>query len=225
MGDRGYLVTFKKIDPLFVLDLSDASNPQVLGQLKITGYSDYLHPYDETHIIGIGKETVEGEGGNFAWYQGIKISLFDVSDVESPKELAKYEIGDRGTDSPILRDHKAFLFDKSKNLLVVPVTVAQINPAEYPGEIPPYAYGDFVWDGAYVFRISLEKGLELQGRITHLDNGAEQLLKSEFYTYDFQYLVKRSLYIDNVLYTISDLKIKMNSLTDFSEINELNINE
>jgi len=224
MGDRGYLVTFKKIDPLFVLDLSDASNPQVLGQLKITGYSDYLHPYDETHIIGIGKETVEGEGGDFAWYQGIKISLFDVSDVESPKEVAKYEIGDRGTDSPVLRDHKAFLFDKSKNLLVIPVTVAQINPAEYPGEIPPYAYGDFVWDGAYVFQISLEKGLELQGRITHLDNGAEQLLKSEFY-YDFQYSVKRSLYIDNVLYTISDHKIKLNSLTDLGEINELNINE
>jgi len=222
MGDRGYLVTFKKIDPLFVLDLSDPEDPQVLGQLKITGYSDYLHPYDETHIIGIGKETVEAEEGNFAWYQGIKISLFDVSDVTTPKEIAKYEIGDRGTDSPILRDHKAFLFDKSKNLLVIPVTVAEINPEQYPGEVPANAYGTFVWDGAYVFHISLEEGLVYRGRITHLENNAE-LLKSGYW-YQSPYSVKRSLYIDDVLYTISSSKVKMNSLTDLTEINELNLN-
>jgi len=222
MGDRGYLVTFKKIDPLFVLDLSIPSSPKVLGQLKITGYSDYLHPLDETHIIGIGKETIEGEGGSFAWYQGVKISLFDVSDVSRPKEMAKYEIGDRGTDSPILRDHKAFLFDKSKNLLVIPVTVAEIDPSKYPGEIPPYAYGEFVWNGAYVFHLSLEEGLVLKGRITHQDNTTE-LMKSWYYSIS-PYSMKRSLYIDNVLYTISDSKIKMNSLSDLSEINAINLN-
>ena len=68
--------TFKKTDPFYVIDLTDATAPKVLGYLKIPGYSDYLHPYDENHIIGIGKEAVdasEGEtfGGNdFAWYQG-----------------------------------------------------------------------------------------------------------------------------------------------------------
>ena len=102
MGSRCYLVTFKKVDPLFVIDLSDPTQPKVLGELKITGFSDYLHPYDENHIIGIGKETVAAEEGDFAWYQGVKISLFDVSDVANPKEIAKYEIGDRGTDSPVL---------------------------------------------------------------------------------------------------------------------------
>jgi len=223
MGDKGYLVTFKKIDPLFVLDLSDPEDPQVLGQLKITGYSDYLHPYDETHIIGIGKETVEAEQGNFAWYQGVKISLFDVSHVEMPKEIDKYEIGDRGTDSPILRDHKAFLFDKDRNLLVIPVTVAEIYPVQYPGEVAPNAYGRFVWDGAYVFHISLEQGLVYRGRITHLDTDAE-LLKSGYW-YQSQSSVKRSLYIDDVLYTISGSKVKMNSLTDLSEINEINLNQ
>jgi len=222
MGERGYLVTFKKIDPLFVLDLSEPSDPRVLGQLKITGYSDYLHPYDETHIIGIGKETVEAEEGDFAWYQGVKISLFDVSDVTAPKEVAKYEIGDRGTDSPILSDHKAFLFDKARNLLVIPVTVAEINPAKYPNGVPPNAYGDFVWDGAYVFHVSLEEGLVLKGRITHLDDNSE-LLKSGYY-FSSQYSIRRSLYIEDVLYTISDRKIKMNALSDLSEINELDIN-
>jgi len=208
MGDRGYLVTFKKVDPLFVLDLSDPSAPRVLGQLKVTGYSDYLHPYDENHIIGVGKETIEAEEGDFAWYQGVKISLFDVTDVANPREIAKYEIGKRGTDSPVLRDHKAFLFDKSRNLLVLPVTVV-----EEP-------YSGYAWDGAYVFHISLEEGLVLRGKVTHVDNDAA--LKMGYYNYD--YSVKRSLYIDNVLYTISDAKIKMNSLVDLSLINEINLN-
>jgi uncharacterized secreted protein with C-terminal beta-propeller domain len=91
MGNRCYLVTFRQVDPFFVIDLSDPSQPKLLGELKITGYSDYLHPYDENHIIGIGKETDAG------LYQGLKISLFDVSDVSNPKEIAKYEIGEERT--------------------------------------------------------------------------------------------------------------------------------
>jgi len=221
MGNRCYLVTFKKIDPLFVIDLTDPKYPTVLGQLKITGYSDYLHPYDENHLIGIGKETVAAEEGNFAWYQGVKISLFDVSDVSMPKEIAKYEIGDRGTDSPVLSDHKAFLFDKSKNLLVMPVSVAEIDEAKYQGEVPPNAYGDFVWQGAYVFNTSLDQGLTLRGRITHIENDTD-FMKSDYFA-PSPYFVKRSLYIGNVLYTISDKKIKMNSLENLAEINEVEL--
>jgi len=221
MGDRCYLVTFKKIDPLFVIDMEDPFNPTVLGQLKITGYSDYLHPYDENHIIGIGKETVEAKEGDFAWYQGVKISLFDVTDVETPKEIAKYEIGDRGTDSPVLRDHKAFLFDKTRNLLVIPVLVAEINEEKYPGGVPPNAYGDYVWQGAYVFNITLDQGFVFKGRITHLENDDE--LKKSGYYFSSTYSVERSLYIDNVLYTISDKKIKMNLLSDLAEVNEIEL--
>jgi len=220
MGDRCYLVTFQKIDPLFVIDLKNPSNPKVLGKLKITGYSDYLHPYDENHIIGIGKETDAAEEGDFAWYQGVKISLFDVSNVEKPKEIDKYEIGDRGTDSPLLRDNKALLFDKSKSLLVIPVLVAEIDPEKYPDGVPPYAYGDYVWQGAYVFDISLD-GLALRGGITHLENDIE-LMKSGYY-FSSTYSVKRSLYIDNVLYTVSDKKIKMNSLENLEAINEVEL--
>ncbi len=222
MGNRCYLVTFKKIDPLFVIDLTTPESPQVLGQLKITGYSDYLHPYDENHIIGIGKETIGAEEGNFAWYQGVKISLFDVTDVAAPKEIGKYEIGDRGTDSPILTDHKAFLFDKNRNLLVIPVKVAEIDETKYPGGVPLWQWGDIVWDGAYVFHISLEQGMEFRGGITHItDNSA---LSKTWYYYGSPHSIERSLYIDNVLYTISELKIKMNSLTDLTEIGEINLN-
>jgi uncharacterized secreted protein with C-terminal beta-propeller domain len=173
MGEKGYLVTFKQVDPLFVIDLSDPYNPEVLGYLKITGYSDYLHPYDENHVIGIGKETTDA--GEFAWYQGVKISLFDVSDVSNPREIDKEIIGHRGTDSPVLQDHKAFLFDKSRNLMVIPVLEAKVDVTKYSEADLVWAYGEPVWQGAYVFDISLnvssnEDALQVKGRITHIEN-------------------------------------------------------
>ena len=216
MGNRCYLVTFKKIDPLFVIDLEQPNMPTVLGQLKITGYSDYLQPYNETCIIGIGKETAGGNT-NFAWFQGVKISLFDVSNVENPKEIAKCEIGDRGTDSPVLRDHKALLFDKSKALLVIPVLVAEINNTKYPDEIPLNTHGDFVWQGVYVFHISPERGIILKGGITHLE---ETTCQPEHHSQNY---VKRSLYINNVLYTLSDSMLKMNNLENLDEINRIEL--
>jgi len=219
MGDICYLVTFRKIDPLFVINLSDPYSPKILGELEITGYSDYLHLYDENHVIGVGKETIAAEEGDFSWYQGVKISLFDVTDMTNPEELAKYEIGDRGTDTPVLNDHKAFLFDREKNLLVLPVLVAKVNEGQYPNGVPPpYTYGEYVWQGAYIFTISLEleEKIMLRGTITHIENG--NLHNASNY-------VTRALFIGDVLYTISESKIKMNSLLDLSEINELNLTE
>jgi uncharacterized secreted protein with C-terminal beta-propeller domain len=220
MGSRCYLVTFKKIDPLFVIDLTNPGEPKVLGELKITGYSDYLHPYDENHVIGIGKEAVAAEEGDFAWYQGVKVSLFDVSDVANPREIAKYEIGDRGTDSPVLYDHKAFLFDGAKNLLVLPVSVAEIDASQYPSGVPSWAYGESVWQGAYVFDISLEHGLGLKGKITHC-NGSES--QKAWYYGSSSCSIERSLYIGDVLYTISDQKIGMNDLEALAKIGEIDL--
>jgi uncharacterized secreted protein with C-terminal beta-propeller domain len=207
MGDRCYLVTFKKVDPLFVIDLKEPSAPRVLGELKIPGYSDYLHPYDETHLIGIGKETIEAEEGDFAWYQGVKVSLFDVSVPEKPKELWKYVIGDRGTYSPALRDPKALLFDRNKNLLVLPIKLAEIDQTEYPEGVPPYAHGEYVWEGVYVFHVSMSQGLILRGRVAHSE------------TLEPEHAIKRSFYIGEVLYTVSSAMLKMNSLADLQELN------
>jgi uncharacterized secreted protein with C-terminal beta-propeller domain len=214
MGDKCYLVTFQKTDPLFVLNLTDPTDPSVLGELKIPGYSDYLHPYDDTHIIGVGKETQAAEEGFFAWYQGIKISLFDVSNVSDPQQMDSFVIGDRGSDSPILGDHKAFLFEKSRDLMVIPVTVAKIDPSQYGNQVPSSAYGTPVWQGAYVFNVTLTGGLVLRGNVTHMDGP---------YVYNSGLEVKRTLSIDNVLYTVSDKKIKMNSLDDLSLIGEINL--
>ncbi len=222
MGNRCYMVTFRNIDPLFVIDLSNPATPTVLGELKVTGYSGYLHPYDENHLIGIGKETELDAKEDFAWYQGIKISLFDVSDVSNPVEIDKFEIGDRGTDSPILYDHKALLFDKEKNLLVIPVAVAEIDEGDYPDGVPDWAYGEYVWQGAYVFDISLD-GIGLRGRITHMEDNA---LAGGGYVYNYEHanqIVQRALYMDDVLYTISNMKVKMNNLQTLTEINEVEL--
>jgi len=215
MGNRGYVVTFIKTDPLFVIDLSEPTNPTVLGELHIPGYSDYLHPYDETHLIGVGKQTVEAEQGYFAWYQGVKVSLFDVTNVTNPKQISTYVIGDRGSDSLVLSDHKAFLFDKTMNLLVIPVDVTKINENEYPGGVPPYVRGELVWQGAYVFRVSLEGGFVFRGGITHWNSSTS--MGNDAYS------VKRSLYIGNVLYTVSDKKVRMNDLDNLAPINEIDL--
>jgi inhibitor of cysteine peptidase len=229
MGDKCYLVTFIRTDPLFVIDLSQPTNPTVLGELKIPGYSDYLHPYDETHLIGVGKEAVDAQGQDFAWYQGIKLSLFDVSNVNNPVQLANYIIGDRGTDSPVLNDPKAFLFDKSKNLLVIPVSLAIVDNStlDQYGQSKASAYGQTVWQGAYVFSLTADGGFTLKGTVTHLDstllNSQGQLTNSDEYYNTQNQWIMRSLYIGNTLYTISNGEVKLNNLTDMTQIAQINL--
>jgi len=229
MGDKCYLVTFKKTDPLFVIDLSQPTNPTVLGELKIPGYSDYLHPYDESHLIGVGKEAVDSQQYDFAYYQGLKLSLFDVSNVNNPVQLANYIIGDRGTDSPVLNDPKAFLFDKSKNLLVIPVSLAIVGNSTFDqyGQSKASAYGQTVWQGAYVFSLTTDGGFTLKGTVTHLDstllNSQGQLANSyDYYNTQNQWIM-RSLYIGNTLYTISNGEVKLNSLTDMTQIAQVTL--
>ena len=203
MGDRGYLVTFRKVDPLFVIDLSNPTKPRVLGKLKIPGYSNYLHPYDKTHLIGIGKDTIiDSEWGSFAWFQGVKVALFDVSDPEYPQEISKYVVGERGTDSQALHDHRAFLFIKDRNLLVIPISLVDDELTSEGSS----------WQGAYVFHVSPENGIELKGKITHGDNWSSG-----------EYSVRRSLYIDNALYTISNRLVKVNDLVDLELIKEIQL--
>ncbi|TET91715.1 MAG: hypothetical protein E3J35_01370 [Methanomassiliicoccales archaeon] len=212
MGERCYLVTFKKVDPFFVIDLSNPEAPRVLGELKIPGYSDYLHPYDENHIIGLGKDT--HDMGDFAWFQGVKLSLFDVTDVEHPKEVSKYIIGDRGTTSPALRDHHAFLFSRSKNLLIIPILLAEIDESKYPDGAPPNTPGEYVFQGAYVFSVTLDDGFQLRGRITHLQDGEE----IDGYYHRNPSFVQRSLYIEDGIFTLSENFVKINAMDTLAEI-------
>jgi inhibitor of cysteine peptidase len=226
MGDRGYVVTFKKVDPLFVIDLANPNNPTVLGKLKIPGYSDYLHPYDENHIIGIGKDTVEAEENlknqrdlDFAWYQGIKMAIFDVSNVENPIELHKIVIGDRGTNSEALHNHKAFLFDREKNLLVLPITLAEIKGEKTSDN----QHGEYTFQGAYVFDLTLNNGFQLQGKVSHYDD--DQVYKKSGYYFSGKSTIRRSLFIENILYTLSDSRLQLNNLDSLKRLKVLEFGE
>jgi len=196
INEKLYMVTFRQIDPFFVIDLSNPKKPEVLGKLKIPGYSNYLHPYKENFIIGIGKETGENQWGGIST-KGVKISLFDVTNLENPVELDKYEIGMEGTDSPILYDHKAFLL--FNNILVIPISEITSR------ESGRYSYNYKYWDGAYVFEVS-EKGLTLLGKIKHDSRS------SSYYAWWDRASVTRSIIMDNELFTISNKYIKINDL-------------
>jgi inhibitor of cysteine peptidase len=213
MGDRAYLVTFKRLDPLFVVDLQNPTKPAVLGQLNVTGVSNYLQPYDSTHLIGIGKSATDVAWENAALFQGLKLSLFDVSNPSNPTDMSDFTVGDRGTDSPGLTDQKAVLFDRTLNLLVLPIEVV--------GQIPPSlvstGYSGPIFQGAYVFQVTLQNGIVLRGSITHLAIGElPDYVNSAYY-------VTRALYIGSVLYTISTAMIRMNSLADLSDLGSVSL--
>ncbi|MGI6308218.1 MAG: beta-propeller domain-containing protein [Dethiobacteria bacterium] len=226
LGEKGYMVTFRTVDPLFVIDLQDPQKPRLLGALKIPGYSDYLHPYDENHLLGFGKETMEipqkdHQGstiGSTIIDLGMKLSLFDVSDVQNPVEKFKTTIGGRGTHSELLQNHKALLWSKDKNLLAFPLTVMETKSTT-PQGIP--GYGEFTFQGAYIYNIDMQKGFQLKGKITHLDK--EDYLKAGHHWYDSDKNVERILYINDTLYTLSPSRIKANTLANLQEIGSLHI--
>ncbi len=201
MQDRAYVVTFRQVDPLFVIDLKDPQKPAILGQLKIPGFSNYLHPYDENHIIGFGKDAT-----NEGIMQGLKMAIFDVTDVANPKELHKEAIGDRGSDSSLLYDHKALMFSPEKGILALPVTVYEADNAD------KNAYGKFAFQGAYIYNISIEKGFSLKGRITHLS-------KADYANGygDGNKYVDRILYIGDTLFTSSPAYIMANDMHSLAQ--------
>ena len=239
MGDKVYLVTYKTMDPLFVIDLSNESKPRVLGELKIPGYSTYLHPYDEDHIIGIGMQTEETVNKNMygkvtsttARITGMKMALFDVSDVRSPRQISETVIGDSRTTSAILTNPKALLFSKEKQLIAIPVNnydedfKLNSTMSSYSDMINSYKnYNKTrVGEGYFVYNINLEEGFKLKGVITH-KTAEKNKNKTYYYTYNTSKLL-RGLYIDNNLYTVSETAIKVNNLDDLNLVCELKIKE
>lgn len=230
IGDKVYFVTYKTIDPLFVMDLSNETKPKVLGKLKIPGYSTYLHPYDENHIIGIGMETKEVINRNSngkvisttAKVVGMKMALFDVSNVNSPVQISSVVIGDSRTTSAILTNPKALLFSKEKSLIAIPVNnysqdfeVTSSN--NYETMINNYTkYGKpYNAEGYFVYNINVQDGFKLKGVITHEKTNAT-------YYYSNSKLL-RGLYIDNNLYTVSETMIKVNELDSLKAVGELKL--
>ena len=214
LEDKAYVVTFRKIDPLFVIDLSDPTAPRVSGFLEMPGFSEYLYPLDAAHLIGVGKDAIPAIEGNWSWYQGLKLSLYDVTNATSPTETAKVTIGDRGTQSEVLNDPHAFLYVPERQLVVLPVDLAILNASQYPDGIPSWAWGDIVWQGAYVYRVNESSGFQYVGRVAH-GNGT---VNRTYGWYSSPTQIRRSLYIGDTLYTISATEVLASSLVDLSTV-------
>lgn len=117
IGELGYVVTFRQTDPLYVIDLSDPTRPAIRGELKIPGFSNYLHPVGDDLLLGIGQDA-DDQGR----VKGLQVSMFDVSDPSAPKRLHQKTLGSRGSSSQAQFDHHAFLYWPPTGLLVIPLT-------------------------------------------------------------------------------------------------------
>lgn len=209
MGDKAYIVTFKQVDPLFVIDTSDPANPKVEGELKIPGFSTYLHPIDEHHLIGFGYDTkVISEKMSDeprVSRNGMKMSLFDITDFENPKEMDTEIIGGSGTHSTLLEDHKALLHMRERNLYGFPVTV-------YDEKEKSSRELDFDYQGALLYEITPEKGIVRRAKFT----------EKELYE-EWENQIQRLIYIDEELYTVSHSEITAYSLNDFEKVGFIGI--
>lgn len=204
-GDLGYVVTYEQVDPLFTISFANPADPTILAALHVTGFSDYLYPLGSDYLIGVGQSTVNSTQGDFSYYDGLKISLFNVTTSNST-EVDNYLIGNRGTTSAVLENPLAFTFDTATNTMVIPVDLYTVPAGEttsaYPGGAP--AEGQFTWQGAYVFSVS-DTGFTLLGTVT------QDLPGQSPATHE----VDRTVIIGNILYTISEDEVMATDLSNF----------
>ncbi|MFC7686155.1 beta-propeller domain-containing protein [Ureibacillus sp. GCM10028918] len=209
MGDKAYIVTFKQVDPLFVIDLENPEQPEVLGELKIPGFSNYLHPLDENHLIGIGYDTenrVDSVSKEpFTTTAGMKISLFDITDYANPKEQDSVVIGGRGTYSEVEYNHKALFRNEQYSYYGFPVSIYE-GKGEYEVE--------YKGTGALVYEITAEKGIKLKGDLVKPSKEGEEYE-------DWESVILRLMYIDDTLYTISREDVKSYDLQTFKEMSSV----
>ena len=225
IGDRGYLVTYLNTDPLFCIDLSDPKNPEILGELQISGYSTYLHPYDETHLIGIGYESEvktnrNSEGkvtSQYAVITGMKMALFDVSNINNPIKISDTQIGDKYTRSAILTNHKALLFSKEKGIIAIPVNTyeKELEISSTNGDLSSLESSyttnskEYITEGYLVYGINLEDGFVPKGFIDHSETDPK--------SYSGTNLI-RGVYIKDYLFTVSQGMVKVNKLDTLEQV-------
>jgi hypothetical protein len=222
-GARGYIVTFKKTDPLFVFDLADPRAPKTMGELKIPGFSTYMHMMDATHLLTIGYDAADQ--GDFAYFTGVLLQIFDVSNPADPKLAHKEVIGTRGTSSEALTNHLAFNYFAPKNLLALPMTICE-------GGDTNGGYGtEMTFSGLMVYDTTVTSGFALRGKVTHPNSSDSGDQQNGYGYYDMgcsnwwtnaSSEVKRSIIMDDYVFSVSDTRIKVNHLgalaTDVKEL-------
>ncbi len=220
--DTGYLITNKKVDPLFSLDLSNPSNPKLIGEIKIPGFTSYLCPYSDTKLIGVGKDVQikNLNGEDLPLSQGIKLSFFDISNPDNPVELKSISIGGRGTSSEVLYDSKSLLFSKDNNILAFPVTLYENKQ----NTTESLSAGVFSFIGYYIYTIDDKGNFIYKDRVTHYDKLPDYTNSDDNNFFDnIGYEISRGVKVDGVLYTVSEKMIMANSLSDFKQLGKIQL--
>lgn len=195
LGAMAYVVTFRQIDPLFTIDLSDPTDPTVRGELKIPGYSSYLHPVADGLLLGVGQDATRD--GRII---GSQVSLFDVHDPDDPVRIAKLTLG-RDASSTVEWDHRAFL--QWGELVVLPIT-----QYDWHEEKPQF------FTGVVVLDVSAGAIAE-KARISHADISTNEA--------GWNSAILRSVVIDDALYTVSAAGVMKTSLETLAELGFLDI--
>jgi uncharacterized secreted protein with C-terminal beta-propeller domain len=201
MGDMAYVVTFRQVDPLFAIDLSNPEQPEVLGELKIPGFSDYMHPLDENHLLTIGRDADE-DGRT----QGLALQIFDITDPTEPKRDHKYVFsGDEWGYSDANWDHKAFTFYDSRDLLAFPYVAWGSDYNSYRSSLE-------------VFRVGADSGFNKVGSIDHSPL-LEGMCEGDTRNYQCRYYgmrVRRGVFIEDYIYSISYGGVRVHDSRDMS---------
>ncbi len=209
IADRGYLVTFRQIDPFFVVDVSDPEHPRLAGELKVPGFSDYLHPLADHRVIGVGRSVDTSRGG--AVPKALQLSLFDVSDPNEPRLIEQLELGGFGSHSDVSFDAKAFALLPQRGLMVLPAMLT-------PEDAQPFGGGQPEFDGVLVFRVGAD-GFEELGRIANVGPSAPIGVEIPFLTPAW----RRGAIIDQTAYAITPAGVRAAPLADFAATQALEL--
>lgn len=210
-GDRGFVVTFKKTDPLFAIDLSDPTNPAILGELHIPGYSTYMHLMDEDHLLAIGFDAQDE--GNFAWFQGILLQVFDISDMTNPTLTHREVIGSRGSTSEAATNHLAFNFFRARDWLALPMVLCE------GGQDGSYGT-QMTFGGLMIYEVTTADGFDYLGGVPHVEAEAEESAYSacgNWWT-DSNSYVQRSIFMDDYVFSIAANSIEVAHADDFGVV-------
>jgi uncharacterized secreted protein with C-terminal beta-propeller domain len=206
-GETGYIVTFQQIDPLYVIDISDPTEPVITGELEEDGVSDYLHEITDGLLLGIGRQAEEIDG--WTRFTGVKVALYDTTGA-NPVNLETYLVEGQYSYTNVMWDHKAFVYFTP-------------NQADFTYvAIPVYEYFESFYgysQSMYVFKVYHNGNLELLSKLTNLEED-----NNGYYSYYDS--IERAVMIENYIYTVSYSSIKMFDMnSNFDEVNSQVLNE
>ncbi len=226
MGDKGYLVTFRRTDPLYTLDLSAPTEPTVRGELKIPGFSSYIHPLGKDKLLTVGQNA--DENGRV---KGAHLQIFDVSDLSNPRRTAHYELTTgRGTSRSTAQwDHHAFTYNARKNILALPLTVYRYhaNGGHFNGLVLVRVNSNAGSSNRESVGSGPGRGFHEIGAIDHSDLAQRAACARSPYQCSrpassyWNVAINRSLFIDDHLYTLSTQGLKVNRLGRLGRLNRV----